>query len=72
MDQMFMNFYFGIQHLQVGASKLLQLYHLDRVSFIHIFDLNPLKHLAAVTFTKYFVSGIFVNAYLNFRLFQCI
>ena len=47
-----MNLYFSLQHFQVRPSKLLQFYHLYRVSFVYLLNLYSLVDLAAVSFSE--------------------
>jgi hypothetical protein len=66
MHQLFMNVDFGLQHLQIGASKFLELDDLDCIAFVDFLDFNPFVNLAGESFPEIVIGGIFINA--NFDL----
>lgn len=61
-----MYFHFGLKQLQVGSSKLVQVYNFYSISFVRRIDFNPFVDHATVSLAQ-LVSGvifIFADSYL--------
>lgn len=70
MDQIAVDLYFSLQHLQVGASELLEFDDLDSVALVQLFDFHALVDLAGVSLAEFVLGGVLVDAHFDLGVLE--
>lgn len=65
MYQIFVDVDLCLKHLQTRPPKLLQLYHLYRISLVNVIDLYSLVNAAREALTQNLIRIVFVFTYYN-------
>jgi hypothetical protein len=58
--QRFVNGYLRLQHLNVRPAKLLQVYHLYRISLVRTKNLHTFENATAVPLTEFFIAIVLI------------